>query len=64
MFLAIFTHDFWDGFPSFLFWRSEHDMPGHFESFLCEVIPDQTYSTDSSSFHKNLKGVNFQHHCY
>ena len=36
-------------------------MPGKFESLYCEVNPDQTYSTDGSSFDENLKGVNFLH---
>ena len=62
--MAFFTHDFWDGFPSFFFCRSWNDMPGHFESFYCEVNPDQYYFTDSSSFDESLKGVNFWHHCY
>ena len=36
-------------------------MSGKFESLYCEVYPDQTYSTDGSSFDENLKGVNY---CY
>ena len=38
-------------------------MLGHFESLHCEVNPDQSYSTDGSSFDESLKYVNFRCHC-
>ena len=53
-FLAISTH----GFPSFFFFSGEVEMicQTKLESLYCEVYPDQTYSTDGSSFDENLKG--------